>query len=673
MSWSFIIQTTGFYNAAGHSVMNPYKLVFTMPDTVSSDDLVTCATRIVVEDVAWAHRTTLFFYVYGNDIGSFTYNLKTYQRQWNGSDYTETLVSNADATVNISGIQIFYQGCIISDLTEDTLGIFSSTPPAMLDARTSTTNGLDEATDYFNTPTAACMDVKIYTTGSDGNKIVTFKYGNIQNIPSGMYESSYLVRFGVNYTAAPDASIPITLLGIQQYHRPQAERFYQIGYIEALNRMGQTAGAYAIDNGRLIFFVQLFHHDDGDVIDATYIFGVDEDGSITDGTPPDTGGTVNIYTNTNPHDNDEYDDDDGSMDSETSGQELSVDNLLTTSYALTDAQLIAFGQWLWNNDLTAGLYAYQVSPIENILSCKRIPFDVASASDTYIWLGNLRSTVQAKYAETTHKQTITASPVQIPCYYNGDYMNMNNIISIYLPFVGIQSIPTSICYKSATETVTLPNGKTHKVKKMVSQYIKVEYIFDMIYGTCAALVYIGAYSDGVFSGVLQGAYNGTCGVDIPLTQSNRASNELALKKEGANTVAGVLTSVVSGAVSGSPGGVGGMLKGALMSGMMAGFAGGLRESNTKAGQETHFQTMGGFSSQVASFMPSNVMLFVEHFVYDEPDGYAHENGYPCNLCLNMEDICGYTELDGSIEISDIPCFEEERVLLKQALQEGFYL
>lgn len=526
---------------------------------------------------------------------------------------------------------------------------------------------------YFDTPTAPSIDVDIYTTGANGNKIVSFKYGNIQNIPPGMYSSSYLVRFGVNHTAAPDATIPITLLGIQQYNRPQEDRFYQIGYVDALNRMGQTAQGYAIDNGRLIFFVQLFHHDDGDVIDATYIFGVDEDGTITDGTPPDTGGTVNIYTNTSPHDNDEYDDDDGSMDSETAGQALSIDNLLTTSYALTDSELIDFGRWLWNNDLTAGLYAYQVSPIENILACKRIPFDVASATTTYIWLGNLRSTVQAKTASTNHIQTVTATPVQIPCYYDGDYMNMQNIISIYLPFVGIQSLPTSICYKSTTETVTLPNGVTHKVSKMVPQYIKVEYVFDMIYGTCAALVYIGEYSGGVFSGVLQGAYNGTCGVDIPLTQSNRASNELALKKEGANTVAGVLTSAISGAVSGSAGGIAGSIIGGLTSGLMAGISGGLRESNTKAGQETHFTTMGGFSSQVASFMPSSVMLFVEHFVYTEPKEYAHENGYPCNLCLNMSDIVGYTELDGSIEITDIPCFEEERQLLKQALQDGFYL
>lgn len=524
---------------------------------------------------------------------------------------------------------------------------------------------------YFDTPTSPSIDVDIYTTGADGNKIVTFKYGNIQNIPAGMYEASYLVRFGVNYTAAPDASIPITLLGIQQYKRPQEDRFYQIGYIDALNRMGQTAGAYAIDNGRLIFFVQLYHHDDGDVIDATYIFGVDEDGSITDGTPPDTGGTVNIYNNTSPHDNDEYDDDDGSMDSETAGQELSVDNLLTTSYALDNAQLIAFGQWLWNNDLTAGLYAYQVSPIENILSCKRIPFDVASASDTYIWLGNLRSTVQCKYAETTHKQPIGVVPV--PIYYGGDFMNMNNNISIYLPYVGIESIPTSLCYKTATETVTLPNGKTHKVSKIVPRSIKVEYIFDMIYGTCAALIYIGEVTGGVFSGNLHAAYNGTCGVDIPLTQSNRASNELALKKEGGNVLAGVVGSALSGAVSGMAGGIAGAAIGGLTSGLLSAITGGMRQSNTKETQETHFTTAGGFSSQVASFMPSSVMLYTEHFIYTEPEEYAHENGYPCNLCLNMEDICGYTELDGSIEISDIPCFEEERVLLKQALQEGFYL
>jgi hypothetical protein len=50
---------------------------------------------------------------------------------------------------------------------------------------------------------------------------------------------------------------------------------------------------------------------------------------------------------------------------------------------------------------------------------------------------------------------------------------------------------------------------------------------------------------------------------------------------------------------------------------------------------------------------------------------AHAQGVTDFVCLG--DVVGYTELAGSIEIDSIPCLEEERILLKQALQEGFYL
>jgi hypothetical protein len=138
---------------------------------------------------------------------------------------------------------------------------------------------------------------------------------------------------------------------------------------------------------------------------------------------------------------------------------------------------------------------------------------------------------------------------------------------------------------------------------------------------------------------------------------------------------GVITSALAGAISG---GTGGGLLGAAIGGavnaLQSAVSGALHTKNNAVNQETHFTTSSGFSSQIASFMPSSPMLFVEYTDMDkDPSSYAHENGYPCNLNLNMSDICGYTELDGSIEVSSIPCLEEERVLLKQALMEGFYL
>ena len=519
------------------------------------------------------------------------------------------------------------------------------------------------------------MDLDVFTSGENKNKIITFNWKNLQNIPADMYASSYQVRVGINYTGAPDASIPITELVklpyVSSYVTTGRDTSYQCGYLDALQQMPSQAQEYAVAQGWCSYFVQLFHHDNGQVIDATYIFQIKENGEIRDYTPSGTGGTVTPHENTSPRPNDDYSGDTGSIDTPTGGQALSVDNLLTTSYACTNAQLQAFGQWLWNNGLSITVMGNQTSPIENILSCKRIPFDVASSTSTNIWLGDINSGVSCVLATTNHVQDVGSITIPVPC--GGTFMDERNNISLYLPYCGLQSIPTSICYYKTLETVTLPNGFTKQVPKLAGRVLSVEYVFDMIYGTCAALCYM--YDPTNSTRALFGVFNGSCGVDIPLTQSNRASNELALRKDGGNMATGVITSALAGAISG---GTGGGLLGAAIGGavnaLQSAVSGALHTKNNAVNQETHFTTSSGFSSQIASFMPSSPMLFVEYTDMDkDPSSYAHENGYPCNLNLNMDDICGYTELDGSIEVSNIPCLEEERVLLKQALMEGFYL
>lgn len=519
---------------------------------------------------------------------------------------------------------------------------------------------------YFDTPATPYMDCDIFTSGADGNKLITLEWDNIQNIPAGMYPASYYLRIHADDDGQGGRNIAIC---------PYVDKEYQVTYQNVLSQMFESEQATAILNGWLYLNVYLAHNDDGaPVIDQSLHFKVFRDGSITDETDPGEAGNRDTHPNTSPRHNGEYADGTGSLTGDDAGQALSVDNILTTSYAVSETDLGLFGDWLWANDLQQTLFGNQVSPMENILSCKRIPFDVDTGTNTTIWLGNINSGVAAHFAGTkTHKQPI-GSGISIPMPCGGTFLDEQNNVSIYLPYCGIHSIPTSICYDKTLETITLPNTNTFDVPKLTPRTLTVEYVFDMIYGSCAALLYM--------DGSLFGVYNGSCGVDIPLTQSNRASNQLALNKDGGNMVAGIVTSTVGGMISGAmAGGLIGAGIGGLIGAGESALGGALRTKNNAVNQETHFTTSGGFSSQIASFMPSSVMVFVEYT--DEGAGeqaftdfekvYAHENGFPCNLNLNMGDIVGYTELAGSIEIDSIPCLEEERVLLKQALQEGFYL
>lgn len=527
------------------------------------------------------------------------------------------------------------------------------------------------AQQYFNTLPAlsAHMDIEVYTHGADGNKMITAKWDNIDNIPAGMYSTSYFVVISASDKMGASPSTGSFLVdGIELSICPYNDKIYQLTWVNAFNSLTASQQSYIVDNNRdyLYVSVALCHNEDGRVVDQCEVFKVTQTGGIDDeGGLPDQGGTSDTHPNTSPRPNGDYDGSTGDIDASGTGQALAIDNIITTSYAVTEQQLNDFGDWLWTNDLSTTVFGNQVAPIENVLSCKRIPFNVATASNTNIWLGNINSGVACVLASTNHYQDIGSIQIPTPC--GGTFLDEQNNVSIYLPYCGIQSIPTSICYDKSLYTVTLPNGFTKQIPKLTGRTLTVKYVYDMIYGTCAALLYMDSN--------LFGVYNGTCGVDIPLTASNRASNQLALQKDGGNMIAGIITSAVGGAVSG---GMSGGLLGAAIGGIIgageSALGGALRTKNNAMTQETHFTTSGGFSSQIASFMSPNVTIFVEYTdIGTIPDSYAHENGYPCNLDLNLSDLVGYTELDGAIEISNIPCLEEERVLLKQALQDGFYL
>ena len=493
------------------------------------------------------------------------------------------------------------------------------------------------------------MDVEIYT--SNAGRMVTIKWDNIQNMYSGSSESDYRVA--------------IDGYGVMC---PYTDKEFQVSYQGWLNALPDLIRQQAITDGYFTAYVKLGYDDpdDGWTMCSTYQYKVFPDGDIQDETDPGTGGSSTYYINESPNYNNTYNIDEGDEGTQTAGQALSIDNLLTTSYAVSEAQLIAFGQFLWNNDLQPIMFANQTCPMENVLSCKRIPFDV-TGTDQEILLGNVQTGVHGSKTNSTHLQSIGS--LTMPTF-NGNFLDYMSNVSIYLPYCGIHSIPTSLLYKEGEQTITLKDGSTFKIPKLVGKTISVKYVYDIIFGTCAAIVSIGGNEMFVF--------NGNCGIDIPITSSNRAEVELGLQRSGANTVIGGVTSLGSAIMGGAmSGGLAGALAGAL--GASIGVAGSVaKEAVNQFTSERHYTTSGGFSSQVASYLSSSVMLFVEYVVYDKPkageeDVYGHENGYPCYLALDMSTLEGYTELEGSIEISGIPCLDEERQLLKQALQDGFYL
>ena len=466
------------------------------------------------------------------------------------------------------------------------------------DTGSSSTPADSAAHDYFNLPSVPYMDISCYSK----NNIVTIEWDNIDNIPAGLFPASYTMVFNIR-----DSAHSWNFLASIPYNSDPKK--YKFGFTEALNVMTPEARQQAMTDHILNVDVS-FGVTDPDVPTYPHIdivngawFTIDmSDNSVT-ATDPGDGNTQYPHSNTDPGTNDSYADDDSEHDPQAPGQALSIDNLVSRSYVVSEAELQGFASFLWTNDLQSTMYANQVSPIENLLSLKRLPFAVETQqSQVEIFLGNVNSHVRGYPTNSGHTQQINQNLKRFKVIHDS-YLDYETNITIYLPYCGMQSIPTSLCYEQYKDQDGLPH--------IQGREFQVTYYYDIIYGTCAAELAV-FYEDDlhVKHKEIFAVYNGNCGIDIPVTQSNRASTELGMVKSGGNAAVGILQSFVSGVagvLSGNPGAAVGSISN------MVGTS--LREVNNQQTQERHFTTSGGFSSQVASYLSASVVVLYDSPIY----------------------------------------------------------
>ena len=466
-------------------------------------------------------------YVYIN--GDYSGQLIDYRRYSRDAAGVETLIGssqtwgNYDATYNVT--EIANSWAVGSTHDPGTL-IYTNCGNVDFEWGA---NRLQQARDYFDTPSVPYMDVDVYTEPP----MVTVLWDNIANYPADMYPSSYYVRLRVGHTvSAQYATIALCPYSIHQY---------SADWRDILNNTSETIREECHTQGYFYLRVQLGYLDPDFLLDEDHlrvvnscIFKID----ITDGTvtveDSGDGNTCTPHTDTSPESDDTYTGDGGSIATESAGLDLSVDNLLTSSYKLSDTEVQALGNFLWTNNLQGQIYENQVSPMENIISCKRLPFSVSTTgTPTQLYLGNVPVTGLNNVQRTSDLHVLDCGTRTIKTF-SGNFLDFSNNISIYLPYCGIHSIPTGLCYSQGVDSGTgLPtlSGRT----------LGVKYYYDIIYGSCAAVLSM----DGATFAV----YNGTCGVDIPISQSSRAATQLEMSQAGDNMVLGVTNTIANAGMS----------------------------------------------------------------------------------------------------------------------------
>lgn len=301
---------------------------------------------------------------------------------------------------------------------------------------------------------------------------------------------------------------------------------------------------------------------------------------------------------------------------------INTASLLTRTYQLSREQLQSLGNFLWGDSFLDNIKLINNSPIENVVSVKAIPCDFLTEASTNIVLGNVQTTVQGNPVTNNYiKKTIGTIKVSNQENNFIDYENCD--ILLYLPLIG---------------TITDLNPR-----EVMGYTITLKYCYDAITGDVIAEI----FNNRAGKENIIGIYRGNCGVDIPLTSSNRAQVE-----------AGYISDTISGVasvVSKNPLGV-------VNAGMSA-----LTRMHTS-------HSTGSVSGATAQGLPNKAYLtIITSLPQKVTKVFRHTYGRVCCNNHKLGDLNGYTMCDDKIDLSSIACTETEKEELRSLLATGVYL
>lgn len=311
-----------------------------------------------------------------------------------------------------------------------------------------------------------------------------------------------------------------------------------------------------------------------------------------------------------------YDDNKDKDDDDTDTATLSSGiGVLTSTFHMTKDRLVQLGQFLWSGSVFDKFSLINNNPIENIISCKAIPFAISGTTQE-ITLGNVATGVNGdKISQNFSKQTI--GTVTITGYYKSflDYAPYTNVI-IYLPYIGFKELDTSLVM-----------GKT----------LRIEYTLDVITGGCLAQIYVG--------NIRLYEFTGNIGVDISITASNRAQVEGAYINAGVGVVSSAMSGNVTGAVNSIIG---------------------------AATSQYHYSGTGNPSPSCVASTNRTCYVVIDRPQYQPLNAFNHTRGRMCCLSKTIGSLKGYTVCDGNVDISGVSATDEEKEEIVNILSSGFF-
>ena len=328
---------------------------------------------------------------------------------------------------------------------------------------------------------------------------------------------------------------------------------------------------------------------------------------------------IRIHKNNDAEDaeNDGYTNPDLPSDKDNGETPIDTVGLLTTTYVLTNDKLTNIANKLWDSSFIDNIKLVNNNPIENVCSVKMLPIKV-SGEEKEVYIGNVNfgingEKISSNYSPWYSERKTISLKSDLPIWAN--YAPFTKM-SIYLPYIGYKELD---------------------VNRFMGRSIQVKYIVDVLTGMCKAVI----LND--LGKVI--SFDGNCGVDIPLTASNKAQHDFSYLQSIVGGIASVASKDVIGATMNVQNAI----------------------SNPFTSQTS------GCNTPTCSSNEGNVLaLYIDYPHIQYPSTFAKEKGLPCNLSLVLKKCSGFTKVaSNNIDLSGIPCLDEEKERLRNILTNGF--
>jgi hypothetical protein len=287
-------------------------------------------------------------------------------------------------------------------------------------------------------------------------------------------------------------------------------------------------------------------------------------------------------------------------------------------YHPSQAQLNAFGAWLWSSDFVEQLKRLFNDPMQAIIGVHKVFAPIPTGGSQNIKCGYLDSGVSSPVVSSQYTE-VSCGTVNCREYFGNvfDY-DPHTRVSIYLPFIGVVPL---------------------KVSEVMRASITVTYGVDVITGACLAKVKVDR--DG--GGAILYSFGGSCACHYPIS---------------AGSYAGIISGIVTSAVG---------VAGGIMSGNPLAAVGGVIAGARQA--HTEVQHSGDFTGCAGAMGPKIPYLIITRPQTRVANDVQLYEGKPSNATQFIGDCTGFVRAT-EVHFSSQAAFDDEAKEVEALLKSG---